>query len=73
MHWGLPCSKEKVSIHDASRCCSPSCYIGLLLLRNSSYEGGPTRNFFLVKWFDSRFNLNSFDSIATDWFYIFLG
>jgi hypothetical protein len=29
--------------------------------------------FYLINEFDSKINLNSFDSIATIWFYIFLG
>jgi hypothetical protein len=52
------------------------CCNGFLLLCNSSCENGPTSDdmhILFINEFDSGTDLNSFDSIATDWFYIFPG
>jgi hypothetical protein len=67
MHRGLPRSKEKVSIHDASQGCPPSS----IVMCSFSYGKPHARTglhamictFYEFKWFDSRIKLNLFNSI----------
>jgi hypothetical protein len=77
MHQGLSCSKEKVSIRDASRGCTPSSSTTV-----SFSCGKPpttmdlhvmTCTFYEINEFDSIINLNLSNSNATVQFYIFTG